>query len=86
MVQKNYVNGIIDGISFMYHKNGQLRSKSFYDMGVELSTEEYDKKGKLRFKLEFKKDKNGKIINGKKSFPDCTTRSCSDYNDCYKIE
>ena len=38
-------------------------------MGVELSTEEYDEKGKLRFKLEFEKDKNGKIINGKKSFP-----------------
>ena len=84
--KKNYVNGIIDGISFMYHNNGELRSKSLYDMGVELSTEEYDKKGKLRFKLEFEKDKNGKIINAKKSFPDGTNRTCSDYNDCYKIE
>ena len=70
----------------MYHNNGELRSKSLYDMGVELSTEEYDKKGKLRFKLEFEKDKNGKIINAKKSFPDGTNRTCSDYNDCYKIE
>ena len=66
--KKTYVNGIIDGISFMYHMNGQLRSKSLYDMGIELSTEEYDKKGKLKFKLEFEKDENGKIISGKKTF------------------
>ena len=84
--KKNYVNGIIDGISFMYHMNGQLRSKSLYDMGVELSTEEYDKKGRLRFKLEFEKDVNGKIITGKKSLPDGTTRICKDYNDCFKLE
>ena len=84
--KKTYVNGIIDGISFMYHKNGQLRSKSIYDMGVELTTEEYDKKGELKFKLEFEKDKNGKIISGKKIFPDGSSRACSDYNDCYKFE
>ena len=84
--KKNYVNGIIDGFSFMYHMNGQLRSRSLYDMGIELATEEYDKKGNLRFKLEFEKDKNGKIISGKKYFPDGTSRSCSDYNDCYMIE
>ena len=49
-------------------------------MGVELSTE-YDKKGRLRFKLEFEKDVNGKIMR-KKSLPDGTTRICKDYNDC----
>ena len=84
--KKTYVNGIIDGISCMYHKNGQLRSKSLYDMGVELTTEEYDKKGELKFKLEFEKDKNGKIISGKKTFLDGSNRICSDYNDCYRIE
>lgn len=84
--KNNYVNGIIDGMSFMYHKNGQLRSKSLYDMGVEIATEEYNKNGKMRFKLEFEKDTNGKIISGKKSFPDGTNRICSDYNDCYKPE
>lgn len=84
--KKTYVNGIIDGISFMYHLNGLLRSKSLYDMGVELSTEEYDNMGKLRFKLEFKKDTKGKIISGKKTFPDGSVRNCSDYNDCYMIE
>ena len=67
----------------MYHNNGELRSKSLYDMGVE-STEEYDKKGKLRFKLEFEKDKNGKLINAKKSF--LMAYRIPDYNDCYKIE
>ena len=81
--KKTYVNGIIDGVSFMYHMNGQLRSKSLYNMGVELSTEEYDKKGKLRFRLELEKDANGKLIKGKKSFADGTSRICSDYNDCY---
>ena len=84
--KKTYVNGIIDGMSFMYHMNGQLRSKSLHNMGVELSTEEYDKKGKLRFKLEFEKDQNGKIISGKKTFHDGSSRTCSDYNDCYKFE
>ena len=84
--KKTYVNGIIDGISFMYHMNGQLRSKSLYDMGIELSTEEYDKKGKLKFKLEFEKDENGKIISGKKTFFDGSSRTCIDYNDCYKFE
>ena len=84
--KKTYVNGIIDGISCMYHKNGQLRSKSLYDMGVELTTEEYDKKGELKFKLEFEMDKNGKIISGKKIFPDGSSRTCSDYNDCYRTE
>ena len=84
--KNNYINGIIDGVNFMYHMNGQLRSKSRYDMGVEISTEEYDKKGKLRFKLTFEKDKNGKIISGKKTFIDGSSRTCSDYNDCYKIE
>ena len=84
--KKTYVDGIIDGMSFMYHMNGQLRSKSHYDMGVELSTEEYDKKGKFRFKLEFTKDQNGKIISGKKTFLDGSYKICSDYNDCYRIE
>ena len=84
--KKTYVKGIINGISFMYHMNGQLRSKSLYDMGVELSTEEYNQKGKLRFKLEFEKDQNGKIIRGKKTFLDGSSRTCSDYNDCYRIE
>ena len=84
--KNNYINGIIDGDSFMYHMNGQLRSKSFYDMGIELATEEYDKKGALRFKLEFEKDKNGKIISGKKSFPNGSSRTCLSYNDCYKIK
>ena len=84
--KKNYVNGIIDGISYMYHMNGRLRSKSIYDMGVELSSEEYNKKGKLRFILTFKKDKNGKMLSGKKTFPDGSIRNCSDYDDCYRIE
>ena len=84
--KKIYVNGIIDGISYVYHMNGQLRSKSSYDMGVELSTEEYNKKGKLRFKLTFEKDKNGNMISGKKTFPDGSSRTCSDYNDCYRFE
>jgi len=84
--KKNYVNGVIDGLSIMYHMNGQIRSKSLYDLGVELSTEEFDINGKLRFKLEFEKDTNGKIISGKKSFPDGTNRICSDYNDCYRVE
>jgi len=84
--KKTYINGIIDGISYMYHMNGQLRSKSNYHMGVEISTEEYDKQGKLRFKLTFEKDKNGTMISGKKTFIDGTSRTCSDYNDCYRIE
>ena len=84
--KKTYVEGIIDGISYMYHMNGQLRSKSIYDMGVELSTEEYNKKGKLRFKLEFEKDKNGKMLSGKKTFHDGSSRTCSDYDDCYRVE
>ena len=52
----------------MYHNNGELRSKSLYDMGIELSTEEYDKKGKLRFKLEFEKDKKRKNNQREKVF------------------
>ena len=84
--KNNYRNGIIDGVSFMYHNNGQLRSKSLYDMGIELATEEYDKKGALRFKLEFEKDTNGKIISGIKSFPNGSSRTCLSYDDCYKIE
>ena len=84
--KNNYINGIIDGVNFMYHLNGQLRSKSFYDMGIELATEEYNKTGALRFKLEFEKDTNGKIISGKKSFPNGSSRTCLSYDDCYKIE
>ena len=84
--KKIYVNGIIDGISYMYHMNGQLRSKSLYNMGIELSTEEYNKNGKLRFKLTFEKDKIGNIISGIKTFPDGSSRTCSDYNDCYTLE
>ena len=84
--KNNYINGIIDGVNFMYHNNGQLRSKSLYDMGIELATEEYDKKGALRFKLEFEKDTNGKIISGIKSFPNGSSRTCLSYDDCYKIE
>ena len=84
--KNNYINGIIDGVNFMYHMNGQLGSKSFYDKGIELATEEYDKKGSLRFKLEFEKDTNGKIISGKKTFSNGSSRACLSYNDCYKIE